>query len=76
MFHSFATLVIFGTVWILAQGQQTGDENCETLPFQLHLIKGFKIVDEGKALKPFFGALKKRKLELFSLYQLFNSDFS
>lgn len=41
MFRSFVTLVIFGALCTLVHGQQTSDENCETLPFQLHLIKGF-----------------------------------
>lgn len=40
MFHSFIMIAAFGAVCIFVQGQQTGDENCETLPFQLHLIKG------------------------------------
>lgn len=41
MFHSFVLLVIFGATFctMIVQGQSAGDENCETLPFQLHLIK-------------------------------------
>lgn len=39
MLRSFITFALFGM--LCAFGQQTGDENCETLPFQLHLIKGF-----------------------------------
>lgn len=41
MFYSLITLMIVGAFCTLANAQQTGDENCETLPFQLHLIKGF-----------------------------------
>lgn len=44
MFRSFVTFVIFGALCTLGHGQQTGDENCETLPFQLHLIKGFFVI--------------------------------
>lgn len=39
MLRSFISIAIF--CGVLVHGQhQTGDENCETLPFQLHLIKG------------------------------------
>ena len=41
MYHSFINLVIFGAFCFVVHGQSAGDENCETLPFQLHLIKGF-----------------------------------
>lgn len=43
MLRSFISIAIF--CGILVHGQhQTGDENCETLPFQLHLIKGEQLV--------------------------------
>lgn len=41
MFRLFVTFVIFGVICTHTYGQQTGEESCETLPFQLHLIKGF-----------------------------------
>lgn len=40
MFQPYRALIIFSVFIVLSNAQQGGDENCETLPFQLHLIKG------------------------------------
>lgn len=50
MLYSFITLATLCAVCIVAHGQQTGDENCETLPFQLHLIKGFCLRFSSRSL--------------------------
>lgn len=50
MLYSFITLATLCAVCIVAHGQQTGDENCETLPFQLHLIKGFCLRISSRSL--------------------------
>lgn len=41
MFQPFRALIILSVSITICTSQQSGDENCETLPFQLHLIKGF-----------------------------------
>lgn len=46
--------LIFAIIWTSAIAQQSSDENCETLPFQLHLIKG-----------TFFNILKVNEQHIF-----------
>lgn len=43
MIRTLVTFLIFSVIGTLICGQQLGEESCETLPFQLHLIKGFTL---------------------------------
>lgn len=53
MLRSFISIAVFCSVLVHGQ-HQTGDENCETLPFQLHLIKGEPLVSNFEHCLSYF----------------------